>query len=63
MKRLFRSISLLVLTLGLLVGTSGSARSLAPEAVTLTVSNPYCTQVSAGRFNLRNQRAVYQRHQ
>ena len=44
--RIFRFISLLICTGILLIGTSGSARTLAPDAVTLTVNNPYCTQPS-----------------
>jgi hypothetical protein len=39
----YRLASLLI-CLFLLVGTSGSARTSSPDAVSLTVSNPYCAQ-------------------
>jgi len=47
MMRPLRILSLLICTVCLLIGDSGSARTLAPEAVTLTVSDPYCAQTPA----------------
>lgn len=44
--RPFRLISVIICLSALLIATSGSARTLAPQAVALTVSNPYCTQPS-----------------
>jgi hypothetical protein len=44
--RHLRFIILIICLSALLVGTSGSARTLAPDAVSLTVSNPYCIQPS-----------------
>ena len=44
--RPLRFVSLIICLSALLIASSGSARTLAPEAVTLTVSNPYCTQPS-----------------
>ena len=56
--RPLRFVSLLICLSALLIGTSGSARTLAPEALSLIVSNPYCTQASAASstclINVRN---------
>jgi hypothetical protein len=44
--RHLRLVSLFICLSALLIGTSGSARTLAPQAVSLTVNNPYCVQPS-----------------
>jgi hypothetical protein len=44
--RRYRLVSLLICSFIMLVVTSGSARTSSPDAVSLTVSNPYCTQSS-----------------
>jgi hypothetical protein len=44
--RRFRLVSLLICSFIMLASTSGSARTSSPDAVSLTVSNPYCTQSS-----------------
>jgi hypothetical protein len=56
--RKYRLVSLLVFLFFLLTCTSGSARTEAPGAVSLTVSNPYCVQASPSSstclINVRN---------
>ena len=44
--RRYRLVSLFICSFIMLASTSGSARTFSPDAVSLTVSNPYCAQVS-----------------
>lgn len=56
--RQYRLLSLLICLFILLICTSGSARTAAPDAVSLTVSNPYCAQAAPSSstclINVRN---------
>jgi hypothetical protein len=44
--RRYRLLSLFICSFIMLASTSGSARTFSPDAVSLTVSNPYCAQAS-----------------